>query len=98
VIAACAAHVPLRRIPAHVVVIRDGRRLVAPHRRKGASRAPRLYLKAGDELRVGRRTILRLSYAGNRFGIADGSFTLTCRRPPIGRRRADRGPACWRSS
>jgi hypothetical protein len=83
VIAACAAHVPLRRIPAHVVVIRDGRRLVAPHRRKGASRAPRLYLKAGDELRVGRRTILRLSYAGNRFGIADGSFTLTCRRPAI---------------
>ncbi len=27
-IAACAVHIPLRRLPAHVVVIRDGRRLV----------------------------------------------------------------------
>ena len=80
-IAACAVHVPLRRIPAHVVVVRDGRRLARPHRRNGA---PRLYLQAGDELRVGRRAILRLSYAGNRFGIADGSFTLACRRLAIG--------------
>jgi hypothetical protein len=84
VIAACADHVALRRIPAHVVVIRDGRRLVAPHRHKGASRAPRLYLEAGDKLHIGRRTILRLTYAGNRFGIAHGSFTLACRRLAIG--------------
>jgi hypothetical protein len=84
VISACSVHVPLRRIPAHVVVIRDGHRLARPHRRKDASRPPRLYLQAGDELRVGRRAILRLFYGGNRFRIAHGSSTLACRRLEIG--------------
>src|SRR2546421_60960 len=30
VIAACAAHIPISKIPAHVVVIRDGQRLTSP--------------------------------------------------------------------
>lgn len=83
-IAACAVHIALHRIPAHVVVIRDGHRLVAPRRRKGRPRPPRLYLEAGDQLRVGRPAVLSLSYAGNRFRISHGSSTLQCRRLAIG--------------
>lgn len=83
-IAACAVHVPLRRIPAHVVVVRAGSRLHRPPRHPGVPRRPSLYLQAGDELQVGRRAILRLAYGGNRFRIAHGSSTLVCRRMRIG--------------
>lgn len=83
-IAACAVHVPLRGIPAHVVVIRDGRRLARPQHHRGSSRPPRLYLQAGDELRIGRRATLRLSIGANRLRIAPGSATLACRRLAIG--------------
>jgi hypothetical protein len=86
VIAACAVHVALRRIPAHVVVIRDGHRLARPHHHPGGRRPPRAYLQAGDELRVGHRAVLTLTYAGNRYRISHGSSTLECRRLAIGTR------------
>jgi hypothetical protein len=40
VIAACAAHIPIPTIPAHVVVIRDGRRLTSPPRSTGGPTPP----------------------------------------------------------
>ncbi len=83
-LAPCAVHVPLHRLPARVLVIRDGHRVTEPHHHRGASRPPRLYLQAGDELRVGRRATLTLVIGGNRFRIAPGSSTLTCRRLAIG--------------
>lgn len=80
-IAACAVHIALRRIPAHVVVIRDGHRLLASPRGK---QRPRLFLQAGDQLRVGRPAVLRLSYSGSRYRISRGRSTLRCRRLAIG--------------
>lgn len=82
-IAACAVHVALARIPAHVAVIRDGHRLTTP-RRGGPPPGP--YLQAGDQLRVGRPAVLALAIAGNRYEISSGSSTLACRTPAIGPR------------
>jgi hypothetical protein len=76
VIAACAAHVALRHLPADVVVVRDG------HRLSGR----RIYLQAGDDLRVGRPAALRITIAGNRYRISHGSSALACRRLAIGAR------------
>ncbi|MFL5822400.1 MAG: hypothetical protein ACJ764_03050 [Solirubrobacteraceae bacterium] len=66
--AACAAHIPLTKVPAHVRVIRNG------HPRSGAS-----FLRVGDEIRVRRPGHLVLSYAGNRFWIWHGQVRLRCR-------------------
>lgn len=75
-IAACDLHIPLDKIPAHVVVIRDGRSLAAP---RGPSQAPGLFLELGDQVRVTRPGALTFSYAGNRFRIRHGRFALACR-------------------
>jgi hypothetical protein len=75
VIAACAAHIPLHRLPAHVHIFRDGQRV-----------RPRGFLHAGEELRVGHRTVLRITIAGNRYRIAHGVSTLACRRVAVGGR------------
>jgi hypothetical protein len=95
VIAACATHIPLPRIPAHVVVIRDGRRLsshpkptratrptgtTGPTGPHGPTRRRRLFLQAGDRIYVGRPAVLRFSYARNRFWVYHGELRLECRR------------------
>ncbi len=90
VIAACAVHVPLHRVPAHVVVIRGGRRLHNPpagHRPPsgaGGSRPPGLFLQAGDQIRVSRPAGFTLSIAGNRYHVRRGILRLECRRVSIG--------------
>ncbi len=90
-IAACATHIPLKRLPAHVVVIRDGRRLTPPHRPKGreptsgpttktgSTTTRELFLQVGDQIRVSRPATFTFSYAGNRFHIAHGQLRLECR-------------------
>jgi hypothetical protein len=40
VIAACATHIPIPKIPAHVVVVRDGQRLTSPPKTTGNPQAP----------------------------------------------------------
>jgi hypothetical protein len=77
-IAACAAHVPLRHLSAHVVVVREGHRV----------RGRRIHLQAGDSLRVGRPAVLRITIAGNRYRISHGTSSLACRRLAIGPRPA----------
>src|SRR5436305_13718593 len=67
--APCAAHIPLARIPAHVVITRAGHR-VAP---------PRLFLKAGDRIAVSRPATFAFSYAGNSFRIPHARVRLECR-------------------
>jgi len=73
-ITACAVHIPVHRIPAHVTVIRDGRRLHAPARLQGR------FLQLHDEIRVTDPASFTFSYAGNRFRIAHGRVQLECRR------------------
>jgi hypothetical protein len=62
------------KIPAHVVVIRDGRRL---HNPSSSSRG--VALRAGDEITVRRPGHLLLSYGRNRFWIWHGKIRLECR-------------------
>ena len=71
-------HIPLHRIPAHVAVIRHGRRLSAAHRR-GTPRV-RLFLQDGDDIRVGRTGHFVFTYTGNRYRLAHGEVRLDCRR------------------
>jgi hypothetical protein len=73
VIAPCAAHIPLNKIPAHVVVVRGGRRL-----HKG------LFLRVGDRIFVRRPAALTFSYGGNRYLIPHATLTLSCRSLRIG--------------
>jgi hypothetical protein len=92
VIPACATHIPLPRIPAHVVVIRDGRRLSShpKHRHPVGTTGPTgstgrvkkhpLFLQAGDRIYVGRPGVLRFAYWRNRFWIYHGEVRLQCRR------------------
>ncbi len=75
-IAACAAHIPLRSIPAHVIVIRDGRSL--HNQRRG------LFLEAGDQVRVAAPAAFAFSYAGNRYRIPHGRIGLECRSLALG--------------
>ena len=67
---ACPTHIPLPRLPAHVVVVRHRHRL-----RRGA---PIRFLQAGDRVTVGAPARLRFSYGGNRFTIPHGAIELTC--------------------
>jgi hypothetical protein len=76
VIAACATPIPIPKIPAHVVVVRDGQRLHHP--------PPSLDLQAGDEIRVGSLAVLTFSYAGNRYRIRHATLTLKCTEVRIG--------------
>jgi hypothetical protein len=78
VIAPCAVHIPLHRIPAHVAVIRHGRRLSAAHRR--GTRRARLFLQGGDDIRVGRTGHFVFTYTGNRYRLGHGEVRLDCRR------------------
>jgi hypothetical protein len=73
VIAPCVAHIPLNKIPAHVVVVRGGRRL-----HKG------LFLRVGDRIFVRRPAALTFSYGGNRYRIPHATLTLSCRSLRIG--------------
>jgi hypothetical protein len=75
-IAACATHIPLPRIPAHVTVVRDGRQLTSP--------LPAAELQVGDQIRVARGGVLRLTYAGNDFRIDRGEVRFECRSVALG--------------
>jgi hypothetical protein len=70
VLTACPTHIPLPRLPAHVVVIRHQHRLV--------SGAPRRFLQVGDRVTVTAPARLRFSSGGNRFTIPHGDLELTC--------------------
>src|SRR5215831_235625 len=75
--AACATHIVLARIPRDIAIFRAGARVRPPKRLKGAKSAPppKPFLEAGDEVFVSRPGF-RLSYAGNRFGVAHAEFRL----------------------
>lgn len=65
---ACQAHISLGRVPDHVVVVRDGQRVIPPP-----------FLKDGDLIVVHRRgTPFAFSYAGNGFGVRHGTIRLLC--------------------
>jgi hypothetical protein len=87
VIAACATHIPLPRIPAHVVVIRNGQRVKSP---PSTGRPQTVFLQRGDQIRVSIPGVLRFSYAGNRYRVRHGQLTVMCRKLAIGRN--SRGP------
>lgn len=77
----CAAHIPVHRIPAHVTVVRNGRRLsAAPPAGAKRGRAAQLFLERGDQIRVTPPARFTLTYAGNRFHIPHGELQLVCRR------------------
>lgn len=79
-IAACAIQVPIKTIPAHVLVIRDGRYLHNP-----SPGSNPLYLQSGDRVEVGRRAHFVFRYDGNRYRLSNASATLQCRAVRIGR-------------
>ncbi|HEY2650370.1 MAG TPA: hypothetical protein VGI50_00510 [Solirubrobacteraceae bacterium] len=73
---ACSVRIPLARIPEHVVVIRDGKR-VPPTPGSKSSGHP--FLQDGDQLVVHRRwSPFAFSYAGNVFRITLGRIRLVC--------------------
>jgi hypothetical protein len=74
-IAACAVHLPVHRIPAHVVVTRHGHAL--PRR---PARKQKLWLQAGDTVRVGRPARFRFVDNGNRYTVPHGHLQLMCVR------------------
>ena len=99
VIAACATRIPIPRIPAAVVVIRQGQRLPPPPQSTGSPTAPDgatttspgpasggLFLQAGDQIEVARGA-LTFSYEGNRYRISRGQAGLECDRVTLGTRR-----------
>ncbi len=79
-IAACAVHIPLHRIAAHVTIVRGGhvvpRKPPKPPHTKPA--AP--WLQAGDEIRVARPARLTFALDGNRYTIPHARLTLACAR------------------
>ncbi|MFZ0041084.1 MAG: hypothetical protein WAK93_07250, partial [Solirubrobacteraceae bacterium] len=75
-VGACAAHVPVRSIPAHVIDLRGGRRL-SP----GVPRGPES-LQAGDEIEVSPHAAFAFTLAGNRVRVAAGRASLRC-VPPV---------------
>lgn len=74
-VAPCAAHIPIRSIPAHVRVIRAGKPVMSGPTSKG-----RLFLREGDEIRVWQPGHFSFSYDGNAFWIPHGDASLACRR------------------
>ncbi len=74
-LAPCAVHVPIRRLPAHVRVIRDGRPVPA---------AGRPFLERGDEIDDAAPAHFTFSYAGNRYRVMHGRLRLDCRRLLLG--------------
>jgi murein DD-endopeptidase MepM/ murein hydrolase activator NlpD len=77
-IAACDLHIPISRLPAHVIVTRGASRL------RGRSG---LYLQRGDRIVVAAPSTLVFSYGGNRYRIPHAHLRLECRRPLIAPRR-----------
>jgi len=75
VIAPCVVHVPVKKIPAHVIVVRAGNRL---------HNQPKLSLKVGDRIFVRRPAVFAISYGGNRYRIPHATVTLSCRSLRIG--------------
>ena len=73
-VAACATHIHLPTIPAHVIVIRDGHRLKPP-----SVQGQKRFLARGDEIRVRRPGHLSFSYGWNRYRIRYGDVRLVCR-------------------
>jgi hypothetical protein len=78
VIGPCTVQIPVRKLPAHVRVVRHGR-LVA----KQPGRSPHrqvVLLRRGDRVQVTTPGRFAFSYAGNRYVIRHGSFELQCPR------------------
>jgi hypothetical protein len=88
-IADCATHIPIPKIPAHVVVIRNGQRLSPTPTPPPPTPTPTLFLQAGDEISVARPAVFTFSYEGNQFAIPHGQVDLECKNlaltPPGGR-------------
>ena len=91
----CTTHVPFLKVPAHVAFLRRGRRLHDPKtitivkRRPGlppvrTSRRTKLYLQAGDQIRVAGPNVFTLTLDGNRFRVSHGIMRLRCRLERIG--------------
>lgn len=68
-IAPCAAHIPVARLPTRVAVIRQGQAVRAP-----------LSLRAGDQIRVRGGASFSFTYAGNRYRLDAALVQLQCRR------------------
>ena len=74
-IATCAVHVPVHRIPAHVVVTRHGHALP---RRPAPNHT--LWLQAGDAVRVARPARFVFVMGGNRYTVPHAHLQLICTR------------------
>jgi hypothetical protein len=88
-VAACAVHIPVPRIPAHVTVIRDRHRVIPSGLRGPGDAGPDRFLQDGDQIRVSRPASFTFSYAGNRFRIQHGRARLACRRLLLGAATAE---------
>jgi hypothetical protein len=100
VIAPCTVQIPLKKIPAHVIVVRDGKRLHNPSKppkqppTTGTTTTPypitpppkstSLFLQVGDRITVSRPAVFTFGYDGNRYRIPHGSVTLECKSLRIG--------------
>ena len=74
-VAACAAHIPLPRLPAHVEVIRAGQ----PLKPDGG-----LFLQRGDQIQDTSPARFTFVYAGNQYRVVHGRIRLDCRRLLLG--------------
>ncbi len=75
-IAACAVHIPVHRIPADVTVVRAGHALA----RRPPPGQPPPWLQVGDQVRVSRPARFSFVLDGNRYTIPHAHLTLTCAR------------------
>ena len=90
-IAPCVVHIPFKNVPAHVIVVRAGKRLHNPPKRNKpppSRGAPRLFLQVGDRIFVRRPAVFTFSYGGNRYRTPHATITLKCRSLRIGRTAA----------
>ena len=74
-VAACAVHIPVPTLPAHVFVTRDGQRLPS---------AGNLFLEQGDQIQDSSTARFTFAYAGNRYRVVHGRVRLECRRLELG--------------
>ena len=87
----CVVHIPFKNVPAHVIVVRAGKRLhnpPKPNKPPPSRGAPRLFLQVGDRIFVRRPAVFTFSYGGNRYRIPHATITLKCRSVRIGRTAA----------
>src|SRR5690242_5422574 len=82
-VAACAAHIPVSRLPAHVEVIRAGQRL-EPN--------GKLFLQRGDQIQDGSPGQFTFTYAGNQYRVIHGRLRLDCRQLRLGAGASRRRP------